>query len=89
MLAIKYRHYRTGNEYEIIGFAIHSETHEEMVVYCGLYQCEKFGQNPVFVRPKKMFFEDVEHNGTRIPRFKNLIMNAVEAKNGKGIDEIS
>jgi hypothetical protein len=66
----KYQHYRTENLYEIIGIARHSETHEEMVVYKALYQCEKFGLNQIWVRSKSMFFEQVLHNGCKVPRFK-------------------
>lgn len=66
----KYEHYRTKKLYEIIGFARHSETHEEMVVYKALYECEKFGLNQIWVRPKSMFFEEVHHNGCKYPRFK-------------------
>src|SRR5205823_5886583 len=32
----RYRHYK-GNEYEVLGVARHSETHEELVVYRPLY----------------------------------------------------
>lgn len=66
----KYQHYRTEKLYEIIGIARHSETQEEMVVYKALYQCEKFGLNQVWVRPKAMFFEQVFYNGCKVPRFK-------------------
>jgi len=55
----KYQHYKTGQLYEMIGIAYHSETKEEMVVYRGLYDCDKFGKNPYFVRPKEMFFEEI------------------------------
>lgn len=68
----KYRHYKTDQIYEIIEIAYHSETKEEMVVYKGLYDCEKFGKNPCFVRPKKMFFEEVLWNGRYIPRFEPI-----------------
>ena len=64
----KYQHYR-GNFYELIGIARHSETLEEMVVYRALYESE-FGKNVLWVRPKAMFLETVEHEGKRVPRFK-------------------
>lgn len=65
----KYQHYK-GNFYEVIGLAKHSETLEEMVVYRGLYNSEKFGNNPLWVRPKKMFTENIIIGGIEIPRFK-------------------
>lgn len=66
----KYRHSKTGKLYEVIGFARHSETHEEMVIYKALYNCENFGNNQVWVRPKKMFLEKVIHNGESVARFE-------------------
>ncbi|MBU1131092.1 DUF1653 domain-containing protein [Patescibacteria group bacterium] len=65
----KYRHYK-GKYYQVIGLARHRETLEEMVVYKGLYNTKKFGKNPLWVRPKKMFLEKVEIDGKKIPRFK-------------------
>lgn len=62
----KYQHFRTRNFYNVIGVAKHSETLEELVVYEALYE------NPegrLWVRPKKMFLEDVEVNGQKVPRF--------------------
>jgi hypothetical protein len=73
----KYQH-KTGQLYEVIGIAHHSETKEEMVVYRGLYHCDKFGKNPWFVRPKQMFFEQVLSNGQTIPRFKLVIDEEIE-----------
>lgn len=58
-----YRHYK-GNLYHLMGEAIHSETGELLVVYRALY-----GEYKVWVRPKSMFFEDVELNGNSVPRF--------------------
>jgi hypothetical protein len=66
----KYQHYRTEKLYEVVGVALHSETHEEMVIYKALYQCDKFGDNQVWVRPKTMFLEFIDHNGRSVPRFK-------------------
>jgi len=67
----KYEHYK-GKQYEVIGPARHSETLEELVVYKALYDSEKFGNNALWVRPKKMFFETVNVDGKEIPRFKYL-----------------
>ena len=63
----KYLHYK-GKYYQVFGEAVHSETEEEFVVYKPLYpvpQSEKYR-----VRPKKMFLEDVEVDGKKVPRFK-------------------
>jgi hypothetical protein len=60
----KYRHYK-GHEYEVIGVAKHSETLEEMVVYREIH-----GECHLWVRPLKMFLEEVEYNGKKMPRFK-------------------
>lgn len=65
----KYQHYK-GNLYEVVGFARHSETLEEMVVYRALYSSPEFGDWALWVRPKKMFFENVIVDGLEIPRFK-------------------
>ncbi|MBX4186731.1 MAG: DUF1653 domain-containing protein [Candidatus Doudnabacteria bacterium] len=58
-----YQHYK-GNEYQVIGVAKHSETLEELVVYRALY-----GEHGLWVRPLKMFTEEVEVNGDKRPRF--------------------
>lgn len=59
----RYRHFK-GNEYEVIGVAKHSETHEELVVYRPLY-----GEGGLWVRPLAMFFDRVERDGYVGPRF--------------------
>lgn len=48
------RHFK-GNEYEILCFALDSETREEMVVYRALY-----GEGGTWVRPKEMFLSPVD-----------------------------
>lgn len=65
----KYQHYK-GKFYEVIGVAKHSETLEEFVVYRALYESKEFGKNSLWVRPKKMFFENVILDGKEVPRFK-------------------
>jgi hypothetical protein len=59
----RYRHYKAG-EYEVIGVARHSETHEPLVVYRPLYNASGW-----WVRPHAMFFEDVTIDGVVRPRF--------------------
>lgn len=58
-----YQHYK-GKLYEVLGEATHSETLEEMVVYRALY-----GNFGLWVRPKKMFLENVSCNGKEVLRF--------------------
>jgi hypothetical protein len=65
----KYQHYK-GNYYEVIGTAHHTETNEEVVVYRALYDSDEFGNKALWVRPLKMFLEEVEVNGKVVPRFK-------------------
>jgi len=60
----KYQHYK-GNFYEVIGVATHSETMDKVVVYCALY-----GEKSPWVRPLKMFTENVLLDGKEVPRFK-------------------
>jgi hypothetical protein len=64
----KYKHYK-GKLYEVIGSARHSETLEELVVYKALYQPE--GEN-LWVRPAKMFTEEIEIDGIKKLRFEFL-----------------
>ena len=61
-----YQHYK-GKHYLVLGTAHHSETQERLVVYIPLY--EHAGE-PMAVRPYDMFFEDVEVEGKRVPRFR-------------------
>lgn len=67
----KYEHYK-GKQYEVTGLARDSETLEELVIYKALYDSEEFGNNALWVRPKKMFSEMVNINGEEIHRFKYL-----------------
>lgn len=60
----EYEHYK-GNHYEVLGVARHSETLEYLVVYRALY-----GEQALWVRPYEMFIENVEIDGSVLPRFK-------------------
>lgn len=59
----RYRHYK-GGAYELLGVVRHSETTQPMVLYRALY-----GEQGLWVRPYAMFFEMVEVDGVRRPRF--------------------
>ena len=59
----KYRHFK-GNEYEVTGFAKHSETSEKLVIYKSLSNSDD-----VWARPYDMFIDVVEHNGESVNRF--------------------
>ncbi|MBY6915382.1 DUF1653 domain-containing protein [Clostridium botulinum] len=50
-----YKHFK-GNNYLVLYVAKHTETMEDMVVYC-----ELFGQRKVWIRPLKMFMSEVDH----------------------------
>jgi hypothetical protein len=65
----KYQHYKNNKHYEVIGEARHSETLEEMIIYIALCESEQFAKNQVWVRPKKMFFEEIDYNGVMVRRF--------------------
>ena len=62
----RYRHFK-GNEYEVIGFAKHSETEEKLVLY-------RSTQNPeeVWARPYDMFKEIITRDGKQVRRFTKL-----------------
>lgn len=59
----RYRHFK-GKEYLLIGIATHSETMEPMVVYRALY-----AERGLWVRPLKMWDEQIERDGYSGPRF--------------------
>lgn len=52
-----YKHFK-GNMYKVVGFAKHSETMEDMIVY------ESLRNNTLWVRPKNMWNEVVDDKGT-------------------------
>lgn len=61
-----YQHYK-GPKYKVIDTVRHSETEELMVLYRTMY-----GDQNLWVRPYRMFFEEVEINSQSIPRFKYI-----------------
>ena len=65
-----YKHSKSGKFYKVLGMAHHSETLEELVVYEAQYESPEFGKNAIWVRPAKMFLEEVEIDGEKKPRFE-------------------
>ena len=62
----RYRHYK-GMLYEVIATVRHSETLEPMTLYRALY-----GEGGLWVRPAKMFNEQVTIDGRLQPRFSRV-----------------
>lgn len=56
-----------GNRYKLIGFAKHSETLEDMVIYQPQY-----GERGIWVRPATSFFSKVIVDGVEVDRFKEV-----------------
>jgi GNAT superfamily N-acetyltransferase len=63
-----YRHYK-NKPYKFIGTAKHSETLEDLVLYECRYKNESAA---LWVRPKGMFYENVEVEGQAVPRFAKV-----------------
>lgn len=63
-----YRHYK-NKPYKFLGIVRHSETLEEMALYETLYENE-LGR--LWVRPKDMFFENIEIGGQLKARFEKV-----------------
>ncbi len=58
-----YQHYK-GGRYEVLDVVRHSETTEPMVLYRHLDD-----DGGTWVRPYTMFFEEIEKEGKKVPRF--------------------
>lgn len=67
-----FQHFK-GGFYKLIFTATHSETLEPYVVYQALY-----GEKGMWVRPEKMFFEEIERDGRTFKRFRELNASEVE-----------
>jgi len=63
-----YRHFK-GDQIEVVGIALHSETLEEFVVYKHI-SGDKANESHFWIRPIAMFSEEVERDGKKQPRFK-------------------
>lgn len=62
-----YRHFRNKKIYRFVAFATIEATEEEAVVYQAMY-----GERRLWIRTKENFFEEVQHEGKRVPRFQRI-----------------
>ena len=63
-----FRHYK-GTYYRYLNTVKHSETLEDLVLYEALYENEL---GKLWVRPKTMFFEEIDTPQGRKPRFQEV-----------------
>jgi hypothetical protein len=63
----KYRHFKEGKEYNVLGIAKHSETGEDLVLYQKMYDDYSY-----FVRPYISFTEEVQIGDKKIHRFEYI-----------------
>lgn len=63
-----YRHTKSGKLYEVLGVALQTETHEQLVIYRPLYDNEY----ELFARPYDMFVELTLIDGQEVPRFEKI-----------------
>ena len=59
-----YKHNKTGNLYQVLHVAKHTETSEQFVVY------KRCTNENIWVRPYDMFNEIIELDGKHVPRFE-------------------
>jgi hypothetical protein len=64
-----WRHYK-NKDYRIIAISLHTEDLTWYVVYEALYDNEV---SQIWHRPLEMFLEEVEIDGTFVPRFTKII----------------
>lgn len=63
-----YRHYK-NKFYKYLGVVKHSESLEDLILYKTLY---KNTHSELWVRPKNMFFEEIEIDGKKLSRFESV-----------------
>lgn len=73
-----YKHYK-GTIYEVVGFALDTESQEKLVLYHGKENypelTSEYGNKPLFARPYRMFIEKVTVGTTQVPRFEFIKNN--------------
>ena len=55
-----YKHYKTGNLYQVITVGKHSESLEDIVVYKALYEAKDFPYGQMWCRPLSIWQEKID-----------------------------
>jgi hypothetical protein len=63
----RYQHYK-GGKYRVIGIGKNTETENDVVIYQPLHESDV----TYWVRPYEMFFDTVQVEGEKIPRFRKI-----------------
>ncbi len=63
-----WKHFK-GGEYEVVGVAFREKTQEKLVIYCSLYDSEKYPKGTLWARPIEMFLDKKEVKGKEVSRF--------------------
>ncbi len=66
-----YQHYK-GSLCMLLTLGKLEEDLSDVVIYQEMNDSKEFGKNPVWVRRKNVFLEEVEYKGELVPRFKYL-----------------
>lgn len=64
-MTTKYRHYK-GSDYELVCEARMGADHSPVIVY-------RAANGTIWCRPRSVFFETVEVDGKRVPRFSVFV----------------
>ena len=62
----RYVHYK-GKSYDVLGEAYDFDSHTKYIIYRQNYSYKKW-----WIRPKEMFFDQIEHDGTSKNRFNKV-----------------
>ncbi len=65
----RYKHYKNGKEYTVLGIGHHTETLESLVIYQAEYNTEDFGKKPIWARPKEMWEGTEKWKSSVVDRF--------------------
>lgn len=68
----KWKHFKLGKTYEVIGVAYRKKTKEYLVIYKSLYDSEKYPKGTLWGRPTHEFLGTRKVGGVEVPRFEYI-----------------